>query len=64
MKQCFRNIKNITVIVIMMLVKLLFFFIIPVSPSSEVFLEQLENSREALQDYGIFILKVELFSAL
>ncbi|KAG8126676.1 hypothetical protein E2320_021775 [Naja naja] len=28
-----------------------------VSPSSEVFLEQLENSREALQDYGISILK-------
>ncbi|KAM6467385.1 thioredoxin domain-containing protein 16 isoform 2-T2 [Liasis olivaceus] len=29
-----------------------------VSPSSEVFLEQLENSREALRDYGISILKV------
>ncbi|XP_032092453.1 thioredoxin domain-containing protein 16 isoform X2 [Thamnophis elegans] len=29
-----------------------------VSPSSEVFLEQLENSKEALQDYGIFILKI------
>ncbi|XP_070605541.1 thioredoxin domain-containing protein 16 [Erythrolamprus reginae] len=29
-----------------------------VSPSSEVFLEQLENSREALQDYGIFIFKI------
>uniref|UniRef100_A0A8C6X5W0 Thioredoxin domain containing 16 n=1 Tax=Naja naja TaxID=35670 RepID=A0A8C6X5W0_NAJNA len=29
-----------------------------VSPSSEVFLEQLENSREALQDYGISILKI------
>ncbi|KAM3853393.1 thioredoxin domain-containing protein 16 [Vipera latastei] len=29
-----------------------------VSPHSEVFLEQLENSREALQDYGISILKV------
>uniref|UniRef100_A0A2D4I9B9 Uncharacterized protein n=1 Tax=Micrurus lemniscatus lemniscatus TaxID=129467 RepID=A0A2D4I9B9_MICLE len=29
-----------------------------VSPSSAVFLEQLENSREALQDYGISILKI------
>uniref|UniRef100_A0A670XSF3 Thioredoxin domain containing 16 n=1 Tax=Pseudonaja textilis TaxID=8673 RepID=A0A670XSF3_PSETE len=34
-----------------------------VSPSSEVFLEQLENSREALQDYGISILKVIVFIA-
>ncbi|XP_063146600.1 thioredoxin domain-containing protein 16 isoform X2 [Candoia aspera] len=29
-----------------------------VSPSSEMFLEQLENSREALRDYGISVLKV------
>lgn len=34
------------------------FFYVSVSPGAQPFLEQIENSAEALQDYGISVVKV------
>lgn len=35
-----------------------FFFAVLASPGAQPFLEQIENSVEALQDYGISVVKV------
>lgn len=36
-----------------------FFFCVSVSPGAQPFLEQIESSAEALQDYGISVVKVK-----